>query len=167
MSAYLFAREKIMELLQKTYSDQRAEYKRVLAEALREKDPARMQAYSQNLISINEQMSVTVSSMVKLVARTESRVNVDALRDKLLAELVGIQTDIKSIQDSYGERRVLRSIYDQYSYQNTRNDWTVIAYLVALGIGMLLVVLSVLKITMFSPAALPTSVVSSIPQGLL
>lgn len=167
MSAYLFAREKIMELLQKTYSDQRAEYKRVLAEALREKDPARMQAYSQNLISINEQMSVTVSSMVKLVARTESRVNVDALRDKLLAELVGIQTDIKSIQGSYGERKVLRSIYDQYSYQNTRNDWTVIAYLVALGIGMLLVVLSVLKITMFSPAALPTSVVSSIPQGLL
>lgn len=167
MSAYLFAREKIMELLQKTYSDQRAEYKRVLADALRERDPARMQAYSQNLISINEQMSVTVSSMVKLVARTESRVNVDALRDKLLAELVGIQTDIKSIQDSYGERRVLRSIYDQYSYQNTRNDWTVMAYLVALGIGMLLVVLSVLKITMFSPAALPTSVVPSIPQGLL
>ena len=156
-----------MELLQKTYSDQRAEYKRVLADALREKDPARMQVYSQNLISINEQMSVTVSSMVKLVARTESRVNVDALRDKLLAELVGIQTDIKSIQDSYGERRVLRSIYDQYSYQNTRNDWTVMAYLVALGIGMLLVVLSVLKITMFSPAALPTSVVPSIPQGLL
>ena len=156
-----------MELLQKTYSDQRAEYKRVLADALRERDPARMQAYSQNLISINEQMSVTVSSMVKLVARTESRVNVDALRDKLLAELVGIQTDIKSIQDSYGERRVLRSIYDQYSYQNTRNDWTVMAYLVALGIGMLLVVLSVLKITMFSPAALPTSVVPSIPQGLL
>ena len=156
-----------MELLQKTYSDQRAEYKRVLADALRERDPARMQVYSQNLISINEQMSVTVSSMVKLVARTESRVNVDALRDKLLAELVGIQTDIKSIQDSYGERRVLRSIYDQYSYQNTRNDWTVMAYLVALGIGMLLVVLSVLKITMFSPAALPTSVVPSIPQGLL
>ena len=157
-----------MELLQKTYSDQRAEYQRVLKDALRETDPERMQACSQNLISINQQMSTTVSSMVALVAKTESRVNLDALRDKLLAELVGIQRDIKSIQDSYGERKVLRSIYEQYSYQNTRNDWTVMAYLIALAIGMLLIVLTVLKITLFSPATLPiSSVLTSGPRGLL
>ena len=114
-------------------------------------------------------MSATVSKMVELVAQTESKVNLDALRDKLLAELVGIQKDIKAIQDSYGERKVLQSIYDQYSFQNTRNDWTILAYLTALAIGLLLVVLVVLKNSFFSPATLPITMPSltSSPQGLL
>jgi len=169
VSAYLFAHEKIMEELRKSYSDQRAEYTKVLNEALREKDPQRMKAYSLNLVELNQKMSSTVSKMVELVAKTESKVNLDALRDKLLTELVGIQKDIKSIQDSYGERKVLQSIYDQYSFQNTRNDWTIMAYLIALGIGILMVVLAILKNSFFSPALLPTSMPSltSSPQGLL
>jgi hypothetical protein len=158
-----------MEQLRKTYSDQRAEYTRVLNEALREKDPERMKSYSLNLIDLNQKMSSTVSQMVKLVAQTESKVNLDALRDKLLAELVGIQKDIKAIQDSYGERKVLKSIYDQYSFQNSRNDWTIMAYLLALGFGMILVTLVVLKNSFLTPAALPISMPSltSSPQGLL
>lgn len=111
-------------------------------------------------------MSVTVSSMVSLVARTESRVNLDSLRDKLLAELVEIQNDVANLEKSNGERKVLQSIYDQYSYQNTRNDWTIIAYLIALGIGMLLVVFAI--IGTISPAMPPLAIpVTSAQQGLL
>ena len=167
--AYLFAHKKIMEQLRKTYSEQRVDYSRVLKEALQEKDTDRMNAYSLNLVDLNQKMSTTVSSMVNLVAQTESKVNLDALRDKLLAELVGIQKDIKEIQNSYGDRKVLQSIHDQYSFQNTRNDWTIMAYLVALGIGMILVTLVVLKNSFLSPAVLPISMPSltSAPQGLL
>lgn len=150
-----------MELLQKTYSDQRVKYSNTLKEALKERDPEKMRAYSTSLIELNQQMSVTVSSMVSLVARTESKVNLDALRDKLLAELVGIQNDINAIQKSYGERKVLQSIRDHYSYQNTRNDWTILAYLIALGIGILLVVLAILNITVFTPVTPPLSTVAS------
>lgn len=150
-----------MELLQKTYSDQRVKYSNTLKEALKEKDPEKMRAYSTSLIELNQQMSVTVSSMVSLVARTESKVNLDSLRDKLLAELVGIQNDINSIQKSHGERKVLQSIRDQYSYQNTRNDWTILAYLIALGIGILLVILAILNITVFTPAMPPLSTPAS------
>ena len=157
-----------MELLQKTYSDQRVQYSKMLTDALKERDPEKMQAYSKSLVELNQQMSVTVSSMVTLVAKTESKVNLDELRDKLLAELVGIQKDINSIQDSYGERKVLQSMHDQYSYQNTRNDWTILAYLVALGIGILLVILAILNVTLFTPAMPPlaTPASSGLP-GLL
>lgn len=164
--AYLFAREKIMELLQKTYSDQRAQYSKTLKEALQERNPEKMHTYSDSLVALNQQMSTTVSSMVSLVAQTESKVNLDALRDKLLAELVGIQKDITAIQESYGERKVLQSIHDQYSYQNTRNDWTILAYMIALGIGILLVVLAILNVALFTPAMPPIPSTSAL-QGLL
>ena len=155
-----------MDLLQKTYSSQREEYTKTLNQALREKDPERMKTYSNTLIDLNRQMSVTVSSMVSLVARTESRVNLDSLRDKLLAELVEIQNDVANLEKSNGERKVLQSIYDQYSYQNTRNDWTIIAYLIALGIGMLLVVFAI--IGTIRPAMPPLAIpVTSAQQGLL
>lgn len=164
--AYLFARQKIMELLQKTYSDQRAQYSKTLKEALKERNPEKMQVYSKTLVELNQQMSATVSSMVSLVAQTESKVNLDALRDKLLAELVGIQKDITAIQESYGERKVLQSIHDQYSYQNSRNDWTILAYMIALGIGILLVVLAILNVVVFSPAMPPIASVSTLPRLL-
>lgn len=157
-----------MDLLRKTYSDQRAEYTKTLNDAVREKDPERMKAYSTTLIDLNRQMSVTVSSMVSLVARTESRVNLDSLRDKLLGELVEIQNDVKTLEKSNGERKVLQSMYDQYSYQNSRNDWTIIAYLVALGIGMLLIVVTIIGKGIFTPAMPPLAIpVTSSQQGLL
>lgn len=155
-----------MDLLQKTYSGQREQYTKTLNQALREKDPDRMKEYSNTLIELNRQMSVTVSSMVSLVARTESRVNLDSLRDKLLAELVEIQNDVSMLEKSRGERKVLQSIYDHYSYQNTRNDWTIIAYLIALGIGMFLVVLAILGT--LTPAMPPLAIpLASSQQGLL
>lgn len=158
-----------MEQLQNTYSKQRTEYSGILKQAIAEKDPGKMAEYSKTLINLNQAMSATVSSMVQLVAVTESKVNLDSLRDKLLAELVGIQKDIKYIQASYGERKVLQSMYDQYSVENTRNDWTVMAYLIALGIGILLAVSLVLKNTFIQPAALPIAIplLSSSPNTLL
>ena len=158
-----------MEQLQSTYSKQRTDYATMLKQAIAEKDPEKMVEYSKTLINMNQAMSVTVSSMVQLVAVTESKVNLDSLRDKLLAELVGIQKDIKNLQASYGERKVLQSMYDQYSFQNTRNDWTVMAYLIALGVGILLVVSVVLKNAFLNPAALPTAIplLSSSPSTLL
>jgi len=165
----LFAHEKIMEQLQSTYSKQRTDYASALKQAIAEKDPEKMTEYSKTLINMNQAMSATVSSMVQLVAVTESKVNLDSLRDKLLAELVDIQKDIKNLQASYGERKVLKSMYDQYSFQNTRSDWTVMAYLIALGIGILLVVSLVLKNTFINPAELPTAIplLSSSPNTLL
>lgn len=140
----------------------------MLKATLEETDPEKIRARSQQLIEQNRRMSQTVSRMVQLVAQTESKVNMNALRDKLLAELVGIQNEIVRIEKAYGERKVLKSIYDQYSYTNTRNNWTILAYIIALGIGMLLVVVMVLKLSFFSPAMLPLSTpVTTASQGLL
>lgn len=164
----IFAHLKIMELLQKTYSEQRSEYNRMLKAAINETNPEKARVLSDALVAQNQRMSQTVSAMVTLVAQTESKVNLDALRDKLLAELVGIQNDIIRIKKAYGEQKVLKSIYEQYSYTNSRNDWTIMAYILALGIGMLLVVLMVIKNSFFNPAMPPLSTpVTSVSQGLL
>jgi len=164
----IFAHLKIMELLQKTYSDQRLEYNRMLKSAIDETNPEKAGVLSDALVAHNQKMSQTVSAMVQLVAQTESKVNLDVLRDKLLSELVEIQNEIVRIRKIYGEQKVLKSIHDQYSYTNTRNDWTILAYILALGIGILLVILVVIKNSFFNPAMPPLSTpVTSVSQGLL
>jgi len=157
-----------MEYFLKEYADQKKEYKRVLKLALAEKDPERMKAYSDNLVDMNRQMSITVSSMTQLVAKAENKYDISALRIQLLEELKSIQNDIKTIRKSEGEKKVLQSIYDQAVFLNTRSDWTIAAYMVALLIGIVLVVIFLFRSAILSPAMPPlsmSSVSSFVPRS--
>jgi predicted amino acid-binding ACT domain protein len=149
-----------MEYFLKEYSDQKKEYKRVLKLALAERDPDRMKAYSHNLVDMNRQMSITVSSMTQLVSKTESLYDISALRKQLLEELKSIQNDIKTIRKSEGEKKVLQSLYDQTVFLNTRSDWTIAAYMIALLIGIVLVVVLLFRSALLSPAMPPLSMPS-------
>jgi hypothetical protein len=151
----------------KTYADQKKEYKRILKLALVERDGARMKAYRDNLIDMNRQMSVTVSSMAQLVANTEDKYDIKELREKLLEELKSIQNDIKMIQKSEGEKKVLQSLYDQTVFLNTRTDWTIAAYMIALLIGIVLVVVFLFRSALLSPAMPPLSMPSVSSSGPL
>jgi hypothetical protein len=156
-----------MEYFLKEYAEQKKEYKRVLKLALAERDPERMKAYSDNLIDMNRQMSITVSSMTQLVAKTESLYDISALRNQLLEELKHIQKDIKMIKQSEGEKKVLQSLYDQSVFLNTRSDWTIAAYMVALLIGIVLVVIFLFRSALLSPAMPPLSMPSVSSSGPL
>lgn len=154
------AAQQNMEYFLNEYANQKKEYKRILKLALAERDPERMKAYSDNLIDVNRQMSITVSSMTQLVSTTEGKTDLESLRKQLLEELKNIQKDIKTIQKSEGEKKVLQSLYDQTMFLNTRTDWTIAAYMIALLIGIVLVVIFLFRSALLSPAMPPLSMPS-------
>jgi len=149
-----------IEYFLKEYAEQKKEYKRVLKLALAERDPERMKAYSANLIDMNRQMSITVSSMTQLVVSMEDKSDISSLRKQLLEELKSIQKDVKTIEQSEGEKKVLQSLYDQTVFLNTRSDWTIAAYMIALLIGIVLVVILLFRSALLSPAMPPLSMPS-------
>lgn len=157
-----------MEGLRKEYADLRKEYTGVLKEALVEKDPERMNAYVKQLVDLNGKMSQVVGNMMSIIAQTESKVNLDELRGKLGDELLGIQSDVKSLENSRGERKVLQSIYDASVRQEKQESFFVYTYLFALGVGLLLVIITVLSTSYVStPVSLTGGGLRTLLRGIL
>lgn len=136
-----------MESLRQEYAQLRDRYHTELYEASREQDPTRMEARVATIIQLNSDMSRIAHEMQGLAAHHEGKVDLKSLQEKLNEELVRIQRDTQVIQSSRDQRITMQRMLEQLKSQEAVQTGTLQAYLLALAVGIVLVMLALLQIS--------------------
>jgi hypothetical protein len=158
MQAFEDSRKTDLQNFQTQYESLKSQYSTTISAAIQEPDPAAQNALIQKVLSINQNLTDAIRSIISKLQQGTDKIDTATL-EQLTADLIKYQKDYQSLKDSIDKLQTLKMIQATTTTKLNAAIWSYNIYLAVLCILCLVVIMMAIR------ASWTTNVVKEVTGG--